>query len=190
MLVKERLTMRNCRLLPILSVLVILPACGGAETKSATTPTATPTPMATDRAAPPTATTGNVDSDPNSGQLNIEETIRKACGITDTEAYFAFDSANVQPAYRALLKKLADCFVSGPLAGRTMRLVGHADKRGETNYNLVLGGQRADNVKKTIVVEGLAAEKIETSTVGEMESFGEDEAGWAKDRRVDVKLKD
>jgi peptidoglycan-associated lipoprotein len=137
--------------------------------------------------APPPAP-ANVDNDPTKGQLNIDELIRKACGITDAEAYFAYDSANVKPEYRKVLKKLADCFSTGPLKDKTMLLVGHADKRGDENYNLALGGQRADNVKKVIATEGLNADKIQTSSRGEMDSTGEDEAGWAKDRRVDVKL--
>lgn len=180
--------MRTPRLLPLLSVLFILQACGEAEKKPPVVPTA-PVAEATPMNAPP-PDPGAVDSNPNRGQLNIDESIRKACGITDVEAYFSFDSANVQPAYRALLKKLADCFTSGPLAGRRMRLVGHADPRGEDNYNLVLGGQRADNVKKTIVVEGLLADKVETTSRGEMDAVGSDESGWSKDRRVDVQLGD
>jgi peptidoglycan-associated lipoprotein len=188
MSVKERPMMRTNRFLPLLSVLFILEACGEAEKKPPvvpSAPTATQGPMAQPQVDPAT-----VDSNPNRGQLNIDESIRKACGITDIEAYFSFDSANVQPAYRALLKKLADCFTTGPLSGRRMRLVGHADPRGEDNYNLVLGGQRADNVKKTIVGEGLVADKIETSSRGEMDAVGTDESGWSKDRRVDVQLGD
>jgi peptidoglycan-associated lipoprotein len=87
-----------------------------------------------------------------------------------------------------VLKKLADCFTTGPLKGRVMRLVGHADPRGDDSYNMALGGQRADNVKRIIVAEGMSAEKTETSSRGEDEATGTDEAGWAKDRRVDVKL--
>jgi peptidoglycan-associated lipoprotein len=168
------------------SVVFLCVACGGAEKKPVETPTATPAPTAAAPAAP--AKQADVDNDPTRGNLNIEDAIRKACGITDAEAYFAYDSANVKPEYRAVLKKLAVCFTSGPLAGKTMRLVGHADPRGEESYNLALGGQRADNVKRIIVAEGMTAAKTETSSRGEMDATGSDESGWAKDRRVDVML--
>lgn len=162
-------------------------ACGGAENKPAVAPVASAeSPVAATEKQP--AAPANVDSDPTKGQLNIDELIRKACGITDAEAYFAYDSANVKPEYRKVLKKLADCFTTGPLKGKTMLLVGHADNRGDENYNLALGGQRADNVKRIIVSEGMLADKTETSSRGEMDSTGTDEATWAKDRRVDVKL--
>ena len=69
-----------------------------------------------------------------------------------------------------------------------MRLVGHADPRGDEEYNMVLGGRRADNVKSAIVQAGLHSSKIATTSRGEMDATGTDEAGWEKDRRVDVML--
>ena len=45
------------------------------------------------------------------------------------------------------------------MEGRSMRLVGHADPRGESEYNMVLGDRRASNVKGAIANEGLAAER-------------------------------
>jgi len=128
------------------------------------------------------------DDDPSKGDINISDEIRKACGITDAEAYFAYDSANVQPAARAVLKKLAACFTTGPLKGRKMNLVGHADPRGEEEYNMVLGGKRADNVKHLLSQVGLPEGQVTTTSRGEMDATGTDEAGWAKDRRVDITL--
>jgi peptidoglycan-associated lipoprotein len=89
-----------------------------------------------------------------------------------------------------VLKQLADCFSTGPLKGRQMRLVGHADPRGEPEYNLTLGGRRADNVKSFIAKQGLAEEQMSTTSRGEMDATGTDEASWARDRRVDVILGD
>lgn len=183
----ESNTMKIRSLVLSASAVFLAVACGGAEKKPAVAPAASTEPAPVAASKP--AATANVDNDPTKGQLNIDELIRKACGISDAEAYFAYDSANVKPEYQAVLKKLADCFSSGPLKGKTMYLVGHADKRGDDNYNLALGGQRADNIKKVIGTLGLAADKMETTSRGEMDSMGEDEAGWAKDRRVDVKLK-
>lgn len=126
--------------------------------------------------------------EPNRSNINISDEIKKACGITDAEAYFAYDSANIRPQDKAVLKKLADCFMTGPLKGRELRLVGHADPRGEEEYNMVLGGRRADNVKTGIAAEGLTAERIATTSRGKLDATGTDEGSWAKDRRVDVVL--
>jgi peptidoglycan-associated lipoprotein len=118
----------------------------------------------------------------------ISDDIRKACGIADVDAFFAYDSARVRSEDAATLASLAGCFASGALSGREMRLVGHADPRGDDEYNYLLGQRRADNVKAGIVSVGLAAERIATTSRGENEATGTNEASWTRDRRVDVRL--
>lgn len=126
---------------------------------------------------------------PKQGVVHISGDIRKACGIADADAHFAFDSAGLGQSDRPVLSQLANCFVSGPLRGREMRLVGHADPRGAHDYNIVLGGSRADTVKAFLTMRGIPASRIATTSRGEMEARGTDEATWAEDRRVDVLLK-
>lgn len=169
-------------LLPLLS----LAACGS-DPKPPPQPPAPPAPEPVATPAPPPADP-KPDDNPNKSNVNISDEIKKACGITDAEAYFAYDSANVRPEDKAVLTKLANCFVSGPLKGRQMRLVGHADPRGEEDYNMVLGGRRADNIKAAIVEAGMNADKVATTSRGELDATGTDEASWFKDRRVDIVL--
>jgi peptidoglycan-associated lipoprotein len=119
-------------------------------------------------------------------QISISDEIKKACGISDPDAYFAFDSAKLTGQEDRVLGQLADCFTKGPMKGKTMRLVGHADPRGDDEYNMVLGQHRADNVRQFLTTKGLAADRAQTSSRGKMDATGHDEATWAKDRRVDV----
>jgi peptidoglycan-associated lipoprotein len=135
------------------------------------------------RAAPPSA-------DPQGAVLAIAPDIRAACGIAETNAFFAYNSARVAQADHALLVKLADCFTSGPLKGRPMQLVGHADPRGDSDYNYVLGQQRADRAKDAIVGAGMSGSKVSTTSRGENEAAGNDELSWSKDRKVEVLLGD
>jgi peptidoglycan-associated lipoprotein len=146
---------------------------------------------------PPVAPSGSTQQDqtrhqdkpgdnPSQSQIAISDEIRRACGLPDEDAYFAFDSTKVQQRDREILGKVARCFVSGPLAGKQMKLVGHADPRGEEEYNMVLGGRRADNVKAFIVSEGLPSPRVSSTSRGELDASGTDEASWSKDRRVDV----
>ena len=160
----------------------VLLACGSDPPPPAEAPVA---PTAEPVAPPPPEKEGDV---PTQSNINIAEDIRKACGISDAEAFFAYDSANVRPQDKAILTKLATCFSTGPLKGRTMRLVGHADPRGDEEYNMVLGGRRADNVKSAIAEAGLDAAKMATTSRGEMDATGTDDASWQKDRRVDVMM--
>ena len=118
----------------------------------------------------------------------ISDEIRRACGISDEDAYFAFDSAKIRQEDHGVLGQLATCFETGPLKGRTMRLIGHADPRGSDEYNMVLGGRRAESVKQYLAGGGLAKAQVETTSRGELDAKGYDEPTWAKDRRVDVVL--
>lgn len=155
-------------------------------------PAQSPMPMAPAQVGGPAAPRSAVapGQDPKQSNVNISEAIRKACGITETEAFFAFNSSNVRAQDKAVLGKLATCFTSGPLKGRLMRVVGHADPRGEDEYNMVLGEKRASNVKAAIGREGLDLAKMETTSRGEMDANGTDEGSWEKDRRVDIVLGD
>jgi peptidoglycan-associated lipoprotein len=151
-------------------------------------PAAAPDPVAPPPPAAPPVPPEKAGDVPTRSNINISEDIKKACGITDAEAFFAYDSANVRPQDKAVLTKLATCFSTGPLKGRQMRFVGHADPRGDEEYNMTLGNRRADNVKNAIVDAGLAAAQVATTSRGEMDATGTDEASWEKDRRVDVLL--
>ena len=125
---------------------------------------------------------------PTSGSIQIDDKILKACGDIP-KARFAFDSASIGPEAQGALDALARCFVSGPLKGsKGMRLVGHADPRGETEYNLALGQKRAGSVGEYLVTKGLDKGRIQTLSKGAFEATGTDEDGWARDRKVDVAL--
>ncbi|MFI5302902.1 MAG: OmpA family protein, partial [Polyangiales bacterium] len=80
------------------------------------------------------------------------------------------------------------CFATGPLKGRKLSLIGRADPRGETEYNVALGQSRADAVQRYIGGRGVAASQLSSSSRGALDASGGDESGWAKDRRVDLVL--
>ncbi len=154
----------------------------GKGTTGATTATATPT------AAPRPVTPENVPNTDTASGVRIDDKIRKACGISDQDAYFAYDSSNVRPSDTRVLDQVATCFTTGPLKGQGMRLVGHADPRGSADYNRVLGQKRADAVKGYLLTKGMDKGKVDSTTRGADDASGTDEVGWSKDRRVDVML--
>ncbi|MBN2193207.1 MAG: OmpA family protein [Polyangiaceae bacterium] len=129
---------------------------------------------------------GSTEVGSTKAQIVVSDRIREACGISDAEAYFEYDSAQISRAGNALLERLADCFSTGPLKGVTMVLVGHADSRGSDEYNMVLGSRRAEAVKVALGGFGLDGDVVTTSSRGEMEATGIDTETWSRDRRVDV----
>jgi peptidoglycan-associated lipoprotein len=128
---------------------------------------------------PNTATAANVSIAPD---------VLRACNIPDADAYFTFDSARLASFDSYALDSLATCFTSGPMKGKKLSLVGHADPRGTPDYNVTLGQSRADAVAGYLKVKGLEASNVLTTSRGAMDATGREETGWAHDRRVDVTL--
>src|SRR5580658_7556798 len=84
---------------------------------------------------------------PTVSDVHISDEIRNKCGISDADAYFSFDSASVTSRDRTPLDLVANCFTGGPLKGRAVKLIGRADPRGLSDYNMTLGQSRADAVE-------------------------------------------
>src|SRR5258708_5220020 len=96
------------------------------------------------------------------------------------------DSVNTRPDDARVLDLVIECFGSGPLKGRTIKLVGHADPRGGSDYNLTLGQARADSVAGYMLGKGMDKAKTESTSRGAMDATGTDDPSWARDRRVPV----
>jgi peptidoglycan-associated lipoprotein len=164
-------------------------ALGCSSTPAAKPPDSAADAAKTPAAAKPAAAARQDTATPTSGSIQIDDKIMKACGDLPT-AHFAFDSATIQPDAGAVLDALAKCFVTGPLKGRGMRLIGHADPRGEHEYNFALGQKRAGSVGTYLSGKGLEASRIQSASKGDTDATGTDEEGWARDRKVDVLLAD
>lgn len=141
----------------------------------------------TTTAAPAAAVQKKDTATPSSGSVQIDPQILSACGDLP-RARFAFDSTKIEADAAAALDALARCFSTGPLKGRGMAIVGHADQRGEFDYNLALGQRRAGSVTEYLATHGVDRARLATSSRGELEAVGTDEEGWARDRKVDVLL--
>lgn len=147
------------------------------------TTTEAPTAAAPKRELPPETPTAEGPS-----SVRISDEIVRLCGIKANDAYFAFDSAALRKDDIHVLDQVATCFATGPLKGRTLRVVGHTDPRGPAEYNITLGQSRADAVAGYVSGKGLDKAKVQSSSRGAMDAEGTNEAGWAKDRRVDLVL--
>lgn len=139
----------------------------------------------------PAAPVANVAPAPHRSQgdaVNIAPDLRAACGIDDQESApkFDFDSATLRTDGREQLDKLASCITSGPLRGHEVSLVGHADPRGDEDYNMALGADRARAVAAYLEDRGVTSAALDERSRGELDARGYDEETWAMDRRVDI----
>jgi peptidoglycan-associated lipoprotein len=137
--------------------------------------------------APTSRPTGDVkDFDEGPSDVHMEGRIAELCEIPTPN--FAFDSARIDPDASESLDALAECFTTGRAKDEQLRLVGHADPRGDEEYNFALGQRRASSIAEYLEDKGLPPERIETSSRGELEAAGTDESSFAEDRRVDILL--
>ncbi|HEV2401822.1 MAG TPA: peptidoglycan-associated lipoprotein Pal [Candidatus Sulfotelmatobacter sp.] len=63
-------------------------------------------------------------------------------------------------------------------------LEGHCDDRGSEEYNLALGTSRAESLKKTLLAEGISADRIKTISYGKEKPFctQDNEQCWQQNR--------
>ena len=127
-----------------------------------------------------------------SPNLRVSAELMRKCQVhfdnVEDAPRFAFDQAALDPQDEAILSQIAKCVTNGPLAGHALKLVGRADPRGETEYNMSLGARRADAAQQFLVKVGVVPTRVSTTSRGELDAKGTDESTWALDRRVDVDL--
>jgi peptidoglycan-associated lipoprotein len=141
----------------------------------------------------PEPTVTSAPAKPSNMAVNVDDAIVKACNLKVTSVEespkFDFDSEQLSDQEKAILEQIAKCLTTGPLKGRAVDLVGRADPRGETEYNMTLGAKRARVTHQFLSGLGVANDKLFDTSRGELDATGKDEEGWKKDRRVDVKLR-
>ena len=121
-----------------------------------------------------------------SGAIVVESEIARLCALPTT--HFAFDSSNILVDTSTALDALVACLSTGALSGRGLNIVGHADPRGELEYNFALGQRRAGSVGAYLTKHGVREDRITTSSRGELDADGIDAASWADDRNVAIFL--
>lgn len=97
--------------------------------------------------------------------------------------YFDYDQASLTDAARALLSAKVPVLQARP--SLRIRITGHTDDRGSSEYNLALGLRRAAEARAFLVASGIDAGRIEIASMGEEQPAvqGENEAAWSRNRR-------
>lgn len=116
-------------------------------------------------------------------------TAEEAAPSADRLVHFAFDSATIDDAARAVIEANAKYLKSNPRLKVTLE--GHTDERGTREYNLALGERRAKSVERVLKVLGIAADRISTVSYGEEKPIasGSNESAWGQNRRVQFVIK-
>ncbi|MBO6940429.1 MAG: OmpA family protein [Deltaproteobacteria bacterium] len=96
--------------------------------------------------------------------------------------HYAFDSSDLDATARQRLQANSTCMRRGT---NEVVVTGRTDPRGTEEYNLALGDRRARAATEYMQALGVAPERLKPRSVGEEMAAGDDETGWADDRRAD-----
>ncbi|KZZ45693.1 MAG: peptidoglycan-associated lipoprotein Pal [Saccharospirillaceae bacterium] len=120
-------------------------------------------------------------------KLEAEANAAQTALLEMTVFYFGFDQSSLAEDGKDALKAHAAYLAANPSA--RVVLEGHADERGTVEYNLALGERRAMAVRRFLMANNAQAGQLQVVSFGEERPavVGQNDASWAKNRRVEVK---
>jgi peptidoglycan-associated lipoprotein len=100
--------------------------------------------------------------------------------------YFDFDRSEIRPEFADIITTNARNLTKHPEL--KLKLEGNTDERGTREYNIGLGERRAQAVRRALMLQGVVEKQITTVSFGAERpaAEGDDEAAWAKNRRVEL----
>ena len=112
----------------------------------------------------------------------------EALAFESEPIYFDFDESILKPEARAVLDKKAAWLRKNPQYA--LRIEGHCDERGTSEYNVALGEKRAVSAAEYLRQLGIPASRISTISYGEERPAdpSHTEEAWAKNRRAEFRL--
>lgn len=115
----------------------------------------------------------------------MEATTGDAMRVLSATVFYDYDQASLTDAARSLLLAKVPVMQARPTVH--VRITGHTDDRGSSEYNLALGLRRAAEAKAFLVSNGVDAGRIEITSMGEEQPAvqGENEEAWSRNRRAE-----
>jgi peptidoglycan-associated lipoprotein len=115
------------------------------------------------------------------------EIARKRAALEEM-VFFDYDMSVIREDQRA--KVDAKATILREESAVRLRIVGHADERGSTEYNLALGMRRAQSIKDYLAGFGIAADRLEIQSMGEERPLdpASTESAWSRNRRGEFQI--
>jgi peptidoglycan-associated lipoprotein len=172
--------MKHGWMLSVALTLTSLAACG--RDPQPVQPAPPPPAAAPTAARPPAAAPANNAAD---AARQREAALAQMRSTMAEMVFFDYDVADIRADSRAVLDRKARVMREEPTV--RIRIEGHADERGSTEYNLALGSRRAEAVRTYLMGVGVQAPRIEITTYGEARPLerGATESAWSRNRRAE-----
>lgn len=184
---------RYLRLLPVIMVCLPLVACKGKtmirEDASAADAAAEAVTVPEDEVmAEDLAGAGAKASDMETASISTGDITAEVEQVGLKTVHFDFDRYNIREGDKAILKRNAQWLKNN--SGVRIVIEGHADERGENEYNLALGEKRATSVKGYLQALGVSPSRLDTISYGEERPAdpGHDESAWSRNRRAEFRI--
>jgi outer membrane protein OmpA-like peptidoglycan-associated protein len=99
---------------------------------------------------------------------------------------FAFDSATIEASSESALRRALDVLNENPTVH--VRITGHTDDQGDSDYNMRLSRDRAESVAAYFVEHGVARSRLTVRGLGSTRprDHGTDENARARNRRIEL----
>ena len=129
----------------------------------------------------------NLAREIQAGQARVDKLPGNVVRITMTnQTAFAVDSAEIRPAFRSTMDKLADVMVR--YGKTTLTIVGHTDDTGSNQHNQSLSERRAHSVAEYLDDRNVNPLRLAVSGKGETQPVASNrtDAGRELNRRVEI----
>jgi peptidoglycan-associated lipoprotein len=105
--------------------------------------------------------------------------------VLEERIHFDYDASDIRADARRILDSKLPLIRADPTL--RLRIEGHADERGSTEYNLALGTRRAASVASYFSGFGIDGSRFPIASYGEERPLlpGSDEAAWSQNRRAE-----
>lgn len=106
--------------------------------------------------------------------------------LAQRSVYFDLDSFEIKEEYKPLIAAHGKYLASRP--DRKVKIQGHTDERGGSEYNLALGQKRAEAVRRALALAGAPDSQMEAISYGKEKpkATGSGEEVWSQNRRADI----
>lgn len=111
--------------------------------------------------------------------------------VIDGKSFFEYDEATVRPEGQRKLDEIATLYRAHGSDWKTLRVMGHADRRGPMPYNLDLSRRRAAAVRDYLVAQGIPSSVIDIEAYGETRPAvpnADTEREFQMNRRVEFRI--
>ncbi len=140
--------------------------------------------------------TGNEIADASSDTIVKTLVMRPINRAIVENVYFAFDMDDIRSMYKEQMDTVIHLL--SKYKNLVVMVEGHTDSKGTEDYNMDLSNRRANSAKNYIVENGIEESRVEAKGFGESQPIApnenpdgsDNEAGRAKNRRVEFKLMD